>query len=157
MELNLSNKVLVAIHSTCIYFNFRYIPAHLIAQSLGPNRCLALPIFHALTGCDQVSSFYGHGKKSAWSVWEANQDLTEHLVNLAKPDATHRTVEHAMNAIEKFTVLLYNVQDNTVTSLDEARHFLVHSKSYDFEKLPPTLDALKLHVMRSTHQVRWKG
>ncbi len=35
--------------------SFRYIAAHEIATSLG----LALPMFHALTGCDTVSSFAG--------------------------------------------------------------------------------------------------
>ena len=31
----------------------------------------ALPMFHALTGCDTVSFFAGRGKKTAWDVWKA--------------------------------------------------------------------------------------
>ena len=42
--------------------------AHNIAASLGPEMSCALPMFHALTGCDTVSSFAGHGKKAAWST-----------------------------------------------------------------------------------------
>ena len=42
--------------------NFRYIPAHKIAASLGPDKSLALPIFHAYTGCDTVSFFSTKGK-----------------------------------------------------------------------------------------------
>ncbi|KAK3852019.1 hypothetical protein Pcinc_041376 [Petrolisthes cinctipes] len=45
--------------------NYRYIPAHEIAASLGPQKARALPVFHAMTGCDMVSAFMGHGKKSA--------------------------------------------------------------------------------------------
>ena len=48
----------------------RYIPAHAIAQSLGQSKAMALPAFHALTGCDTTSTFFGKGKKTAWSVWQ---------------------------------------------------------------------------------------
>ena len=43
----------------------RYIDATAImdmAQSLGGNKCTALPAFHALTGCDVTSSFGRRGK-----------------------------------------------------------------------------------------------
>ena len=36
---------------------FRYYPIHEIARSLGQQESLALPVFHALTGCDIVSFF----------------------------------------------------------------------------------------------------
>lgn len=45
--------------------NFRHIAANKIAQSLGPEKTRALPMFHALTGCDSVSSFVDHGKKNS--------------------------------------------------------------------------------------------
>ena len=31
---------------------YRYIPIHYIVRLLGPSKALALPAFHALTGCD---------------------------------------------------------------------------------------------------------
>ena len=43
--------------------SFRFIAAHEIANTLGPDRCEALPMFHAFTGCDTVSCFGGRGKK----------------------------------------------------------------------------------------------
>ena len=42
--------------------SFRYIAAHKLAASLGPDKSKALPVFHAITGCDTVSSFAGRGK-----------------------------------------------------------------------------------------------
>ena len=48
--------------------NFRFLAAHEMAVALGPNKCLGLPFFHALTGCMipfQVSEAGGrkrHGK-----------------------------------------------------------------------------------------------
>ena len=50
--------------------SFRYMAANQIAVSRGPEVSSALPIFHALTCCDTVSSFAGHGKKTAWSTWK---------------------------------------------------------------------------------------
>ena len=44
---------------------FRHIEVHKIAAVLGPEKSLALPAFHALTGCDQASSFCSKGKKTA--------------------------------------------------------------------------------------------
>ena len=49
--------------------HFCYLAAHKIANALGPKKAQTLPIFHALTGCDTVSSFVGHGKNTAWSTW----------------------------------------------------------------------------------------
>lgn len=44
--------------------NFRYLSADEMAAGIGPQKPLALPMFHALNGCDTVSSFAGHGKKN---------------------------------------------------------------------------------------------
>src|SRR3989442_1332941 len=37
--------------------SLRYIAAHEIAAALGPDKCCALSMFHAITGCDTVSAF----------------------------------------------------------------------------------------------------
>ena len=42
--------------------NVQNIPVHAVTTSLGRDKALTLPIFHALTGCDTVSFFNGHGK-----------------------------------------------------------------------------------------------
>jgi hypothetical protein len=48
--------------------DFRYIPVQEISASLGPMKSLTLPVFHAFTGCDTISSFAKVGKKMAWKV-----------------------------------------------------------------------------------------
>ena len=45
--------------------NFRYIPVHEIVAPIDPRKSQALPMFHAYTGCDTVSSFSTKGKKTA--------------------------------------------------------------------------------------------
>ena len=42
---------------------YKDIPIQLISGMLGPQKCQALPLFHAFTGCDVVSAMYGIGKK----------------------------------------------------------------------------------------------
>ena len=78
--------------------NFRYLSAHQIAVFLGPGKSLALPIFHALTGCDTVSGFIGHGKKTAWSTWNAFPELTDALLELAHVPT--EVTEQIMKVIE---------------------------------------------------------
>ena len=50
--------------------NFRLNPVHTIVESLGPEKSLSIPLFHALTGCDTVSFFYGKKKTAMWEVWK---------------------------------------------------------------------------------------
>lgn len=47
-------------------------------RALGPEKAKALPMFHALTGCDTVSCFTGHGKRTAWEVWTLQLTQTLH-------------------------------------------------------------------------------
>ena len=98
--------------------NFRYLAAHEMASCLGPERSLALPMFHAMTGCDTVSSFVGHGKKTAWTIWKSLPELTGTLVKLAESPA--RVTEEAMKAIERFVILLYD-KTSTCTDVNKAR------------------------------------
>ena len=36
-----------------------FIPSHELCTTLGPSKCIVLPLFHSITGCDQSSSFAG--------------------------------------------------------------------------------------------------
>ena len=64
-----------------------YLAAHEISAALGPEKAHALPVFHALTGCNTVSRFAGHGKKTAWAVWVVFPELTNALLELSSaPD-----------------------------------------------------------------------
>ena len=57
---------------------FRFLAAHEMARALGPEKAQALPMFHALTRCDTVSCFAGHGKRSAWAAWTGQLCLRSH-------------------------------------------------------------------------------
>ena len=79
--------------------SFRVSAGHEIARALGPEKAQGQPIFDALTGCNTVSCFDGHGQKidsmdSVDSSTRADQTLSllsttpDHI----DEDAMHTTV-----------------------------------------------------------------
>ena len=55
----------------------RLINIHEVASSIGHNISLALPAFHAFTGCDTTSSFVRKGKKTPLKVMITNPSFIE--------------------------------------------------------------------------------
>ena len=80
----------------------KYIPAHKIAASLGPDKSLALPIFHAYTGCDTVSFFNTKGKKTAWETWRAYNEATTTFLALSNGPADITDFDVAV--LERFMI-----------------------------------------------------
>jgi len=62
--------------------HFQYILINTICEALGPRKAKALPLFHALTGCDTTSPFQGRVKKSAWDAQNAYQEVTEAFLSV---------------------------------------------------------------------------
>ena len=85
--------------------NFRHLAAHEMARGLGPERCMALPMFHAIIGCDTVSSFGGRGKRTAWDTWMTFSDATGAFCALA---STPYAVDQCLELLERYVVLLYD-------------------------------------------------
>jgi hypothetical protein len=98
--------------------------------------------FHALNGSDVTSFFSGHGKKTAWKVFEQQYEL---LQNLGKGGMTDEIATDA----EKFICRLYHVPN--VDTVDQARS-LLFIKSHVPKSLPPKSDALSFHVKHSHYQ-----
>ncbi|KAI0211401.1 hypothetical protein LSAT2_003779 [Lamellibrachia satsuma] len=73
--------------------SFRYLAAHEIAAGLRPETAWALPMFHALTGCD------------AWAIWTVLPELTDELLELFA--APSDIPEDVMHAIDRFVIRLY--------------------------------------------------
>ena len=102
--------------------SFKYFAAHEIATGLVPEKARALPMYHAPTGCDNVSSFAGHGKKTAWAVWTVLQELTYALLNLSF--ASSAVTEDVLSCIERFVILIYD-RTSTINDSDETRRKLL--------------------------------
>ena len=126
----------------------RYLPAHAVAPKTRQEKSKALPLFHAITGCDTVS-FFGDGQKTAWDVWNVYPDLTNTLLRLMlMPD---KVDDVAMAVIERFVVLLYDKM-STMVEVNLARKDLFSKKSRSLENIPPTRAALEQHTMRAVFQ-----
>ena len=104
-----------------------------MAAGLEPEKARALPMFHALTGCNTMSSFAGHGKKTAWAIWIVLPELTDALLEVSSALST--TPEDVLHCTERFVILLYN-RTRTSTDIDKARRKLF-SKKNNVQLLPP--------------------
>jgi hypothetical protein len=129
--------------------HLRYISIHDMASALGPQRSLAMPFFHAITGCDTVSAFVGHGKKTCWEVWRRYPGVTESFIELFnRPEIISDT---CLVALQRFVVLLYDI-NCPCDDVNAAHKKLFASKGKPIEHIPPTLDALVQHIRRAVYQ-----
>lgn len=131
--------------------DFKYIAVHEIANCLGPDTCKALPMFHAFTGCDTVSSFNGKGKKTAWDVWKSFPEVTSTFTKLTDFNPQKDDVSDHMGNLQRYVVLLYDKVSGLET-VNECRKYLFTRKSKNMENMPPTEAALHQHCLRSILQ-----
>ena len=118
---------------------FSHISINDVCTELGDQRSLCVPLFHALSGCDTTSSFYGKGKKSTWLAWEASHEfVTQSLVYLSQNPFHSIKVDslHFQN-IERMVIILYDkMSQHKSVNLSRKEIFCKQSKT--IEKLPPT-------------------
>jgi hypothetical protein len=90
--------------------------------------------FHAVTGCDTTSAFFGKGKKKAWSVWHSHPELTLPLQLLSRPNPTLDMIATHRRTLHKFVMQLYGKFDNDITDTDA---LFLHRET-NFEQMPPS-------------------
>ena len=105
-----------------------------------PRDSTLIPAFHAVTGCDIVSQFAGHGKVTAWKAFKQNSQL---LTSLASGELT----EEIISSAEAFDCKIYEPLTE-LTNIDQMRVYLFN-KGKDAGSLLPLSDALKLHIKSS--------
>ena len=129
--------------------NFRYISIHKVVADMDHHICTTLPMFHAFTGCDTVSSFCGRGKKTEWNAWNVFPEAKQvfEALQLMQTDMNEST----MATVERFVVLLYN-RTSDIMNVNESRKYLFTQKGRSLENLPPTLEVLKQHTKRAIYQ-----
>ena len=99
--------------------HFQYIEIRKITGALSPEKSKCLPLFHAFTGCDQVSLFVGRGKKAAWNTWNHFGELTTSFSSMSLLPKLEDITNHSAS-IERFVVLLYN-RTSTISTANECR------------------------------------
>jgi len=112
---------------------------------LSEEKRKSLLAFHAITGCDTTSQFYGVGKASAWKVFEDASDLLEHLGEESQNSAD------VLAKAEAFVCKLYNPGAQEV-EINKERAAAFRKSKKDLDALPPTQDKLTLHIKRGNYQ-----
>ena len=138
----------------------RILDMNLIYEHVGESISLALPFFHSFTGCDSTASFYGKSKKFWYELWMKQinepEDITSAFTQLSWLPSTE-TFEQNFRALENFVVAAYNFKDRKPeVTLEETRYnFFTMTAKMDLRLLPPSKNALKMHVLRSSYQAGW--
>ena len=129
----------------------KYLPVHEIQGRIEVLRPGILAL-HAMTGCDAVSQFYNIGKKTALKTAQNYPSLLQKFEEKNTTEEGYpKLSEEKMQAAEEFVCLMYAPKLN-VTSVDQLRVKLFPKVS-EPDKLPPTSDALKWHLLRTLYQV----
>ena len=125
-----------------------YIPIHRIHVSDSERGSLLA--FHALTGCEVTSQFKGIGKATAWKAFIKKPELLKHL---GEENILEETV---LQEAEEFVCKLYD-PTTSLKCIQKLRSLLFRKVKRKLETLPPTKDALFLHIKRADYQTLvWK-
>ena len=137
--------------------HYRDIPIHIICRNLGETKSLALPFFHALTGCDLTSAFKTIGKKTAWNIWEVNPDFSETFAQLTCDPSLLKIDSQQMQNVERFIALCF-CKKTTEYGVNSARRKLFTVGLKTWENIPPSLHSLFQHTKRSCYVTcfQWK-
>ena len=127
-----------------------HTPVHAVANSLLAEKSKAMMIFHAISGCDTVSSFLGKGKKSAWSAWTDCPAVTGAFTTLSsQPEEVD---PQSMTGIQRCTTIMHS-RTCTLSRVDEARKQLF-TQAYlsTIENILQTKAVFLQHVKRVVYK-----
>ena len=127
----------------------RFIPVHRI--EIPEETRNSLLAFHAITGCDTTSQFCGIGKGSAWKALDSRTSNLLTSIGETSPP-TQRTIADA----EAFVCQLCHKGTREV-EINRERAAAFRKVKKNIDSLPPTQDALHLHIRRANYQsMIWK-
>ena len=68
----------------------------------------ALTVFHAFTGCNCMSQFFGIGKVTAWQAWKVNSLVTPALEQISRhPFESLSITSENFKSLERMTIIMY--------------------------------------------------
>ena len=124
-------------------------------KALGPERAKALPAFHAFTGADTTGRFSRIGKATWFKVYlEADEDVINALQMLL--DEAEVT-EGMLSTLATFVCAAYAPKGINIKTIPDLRWHLFCKHMAEGAKLPPTIGALKQHILRVHVQTRVWG
>ena len=133
----------------------RFYKINDICSRITPEQQLALIFFFTFTGCDITSSFFDISKSTWWNVWCQNACITKAFTKLSwAPD---KVEENDLSLIEKYVYTAYDPHNCFHMNDINRLRLLLFTKSSEnkLRKLPPTREALQLHILQSVYAAGW--
>ena len=116
---------------------------------IGSDMATALPGFHSFTGCDTTGRFVEKGKLTCWNTL---QKAKTHVVKVFKLlGTTEMPFEDIVHCLEEYVCQLYS-STTTANNVGKLRWQLFKRSQSEAEKLPPTIGALRHHILRAHYQ-----
>ncbi|KAK5929735.1 hypothetical protein CgunFtcFv8_010949 [Champsocephalus gunnari] len=121
-------------------------------RALGKERAKALPAFHAFTGADNTGRFSRIGKATWLQIYlKADKDIIDALQMLLDEA---EVAEGMLSTLASFVCAAYSPKGINIKTIPELRWHLFCKHRAESDKLPPTLGALKQHILRVHVQTR---
>ena len=137
--------------------NLRYYKVNDLCSSLTNDACIALPFFHAFTGCDTTLSFYNHSKLKFFDVW-MKYNKKDDVTNLFKELCNEplRITANHLNILEKFVQSVYYPKRSSFKSIDhESMDAFNATPNSNLRLIPFSRKGLKEHTKRACLQSGW--
>lgn len=126
--------------------NAKYIPVNAI--NYPPLVMDSVIAYHSATGCDTTSQFSGEAKRSTWIVYVKDPALLAHL-------GESPGLSEVRASEEQFVCGIYRY--GSTSSINDVRLKMFSKGNSSVESLPPSQDALHLHLDRANYQAFiWK-
>jgi len=117
-----------------------------ICKALGEKRAQALPAFHAFTGADNTGRFARLGKaKWLQKYQKADADMVTAFYMLCKEAELS---EDVFTSLARFVCSAYCPNGVNISNIPELRWHLFCKNMAENDRLPPTVGALRQHIMR---------
>ena len=122
------------------------IPLQTVYDTLGLQKCSALPGLYVFSGADIIGSFVGKGKGTCWNAFEkTSEDILRALKSLG---CSQRVPDENFLLLVKFVCRLY-CSNSRVSTVAELRWLLFKKNQATSEKLLPTRDVLHQAILRA--------
>ena len=137
----------------CVYLGTgqkqHLVPLKPIYDIIGSDMAAALPGFHSFTGCDTTGRFAGKGKLTCWNtIQKAGPRVVEAFSLLGTTDMPP---DRVLQCLEEYVCKLYSSATNA-KSVGKLQWQLFKRSQSEAEKLPPTSDTLRHHILRAHFQ-----
>ena len=127
----------------------RFINLTQVGRSLGRELCLALPGYHAFTGCDTTSAFAGKGKVAPLELLNKNESFCTAMQLIGK--SFDSNIDVLFKKCQPYVCKMYSYHD-VATDINTVRYSLFCARAAESAQLSPTQDALKMHIKRANYQ-----